>query len=56
MKKKKKIWIEWALPNFKIESPNFPETTEEMAARGSVVVEALCYKPGGPGFETRCGE
>jgi hypothetical protein len=22
-------------------------------ARGSVVVKALCYKPEGPGFETR---
>jgi hypothetical protein len=25
-------------------------------ARGSVVVEALCYKPEGRGFETRCDE
>jgi hypothetical protein len=25
-------------------------------ARGIVVVEALCYKPEGRGFETRCGE
>jgi hypothetical protein len=24
-------------------------------ARGSVVVEALCYKPEDRGFETRCG-
>jgi hypothetical protein len=25
-------------------------------ALGSVVVKALCYKPEGRGFETRCGE
>jgi hypothetical protein len=24
--------------------------------RGSVVVKALCYKPEGRGFDTRCGE
>jgi hypothetical protein len=27
-----------------------------IGARGSVVVEALCYKPEGHGFETQCGE
>jgi hypothetical protein len=27
-----------------------------MAARGSVVVKVLCYKPEGRGFETRWGE
>jgi hypothetical protein len=26
------------------------------AARGSVVVKALCYKPEGRGFDTRWGE
>jgi hypothetical protein len=26
---------------------------EERGARGSVVVEALCYKPEGSGFDTR---
>jgi hypothetical protein len=27
--------------------------TFSVGALGSVVVEALCYKPEGPGFETR---
>jgi hypothetical protein len=27
-----------------------------MVARGIIVVEALCYKLVGRGFETRCGE
>jgi hypothetical protein len=26
---------------------------QKIGARGSVVVKALCYKPEGPGFETR---
>jgi hypothetical protein len=26
-----------------------------MGARRSIVVKALCYKPEGHGFETRCG-
>jgi hypothetical protein len=30
--------------------------TNEPGARGSVVVEALCYKPEGHGFEARLGE
>jgi hypothetical protein len=28
----------------------------KIGARGSVVVKALCYKPGGRGFDTRQGE
>jgi hypothetical protein len=29
---------------------------EDQGARGNVVVKALCYKPEGRGFDTRCGE
>jgi hypothetical protein len=31
---------------------NFQETPQEIGARGSLVVKALCYKPEGRGFET----
>jgi hypothetical protein len=34
----------------------FESCTFWIGARGSVVVKALCYKPEGPGFETRRSE
>jgi hypothetical protein len=32
------------------------KTLQYMGARSSVVVKALCYKPEGRGFDSRCGE
>jgi hypothetical protein len=38
-----------------VETDKLP-TNVRAGARGNVVVKALCYKPGGRGFETRSGE
>jgi hypothetical protein len=55
-------WMTGTIPSWK-KGPYLPcriktgsEAYSRLGARDRVVVEALCYKTEGRGFETRCGQ
>jgi hypothetical protein len=47
--------IQWIPEALKLKEP-IRKLYTEPGARGSIVVKALCYKPEGRGFDTRCGD